>query len=102
MSSLPDQNAVMQAMMQAGNAMAQGFSQFLSDQQKQAVPGIAAPAWIAESEALKALQQEWMAPRQALAGHAGQGAGPAGAAGGEPRPRRQALRRPGVGREPGL
>jgi polyhydroxyalkanoate synthase len=60
MSSSPEQNAAMQAMLQAGNAMAQGFSQFLADQQKLAVPGVAAPAWVAESEALKSLQQEWM------------------------------------------
>jgi hypothetical protein len=43
MSSSPDQNAAMQAMMQAGNAMAQGFSQFLAAQQKQAVPGASPP-----------------------------------------------------------
>ena len=60
MSSSPEQNAAMQAMLQASNAMAQGFSQFLADQQKLAVPGAAAPAWVAESEALKSLQQEWM------------------------------------------
>jgi len=60
MSFSPDQNAAMQAMFQAGNAMAQGFSQFLSEQQKLAAPGSAMPAWVAESDALKSLQQEWM------------------------------------------
>jgi polyhydroxyalkanoate synthase len=60
MSSSPDQNAAMQAMVQAGNAMAQGFSQFLAAQQKLASPSPGAPAWLAESEALKSLQQEWM------------------------------------------
>jgi polyhydroxyalkanoate synthase len=61
MSLSPDQNAAMQAMMQAGNAMAQGFSQFLAQQQqKLGAPGTAVPPWVAESEALKALQQEWM------------------------------------------
>ena len=63
MSSSPDQNAAMQAMLQAGNAMAQGFSQFLAEHQKNApaAPGGLNPAaWTPESEALKALQQEWM------------------------------------------
>jgi hypothetical protein len=36
MSSIPDQNAAMQAMFQAGTAMAQGFSQFLAEQQQKA------------------------------------------------------------------
>ncbi|NJD33664.1 MAG: class I poly(R)-hydroxyalkanoic acid synthase [Betaproteobacteria bacterium] len=51
-------------MLQAGNAMAQGFSQFLAEQQKKAsaTPGGLSPAaWTPESEELKALQQEWMA-----------------------------------------
>ena len=63
MSSTPDQNAAMQAMFQAGNAMAQGFSQFLAEQQKKSVAtpgGLNPAAWTPESEALKALQQEWM------------------------------------------
>ena len=63
MSSPPDQNASLQAMFQAGNAMAQGFNKFLAEQQQQlaATPSGANPAaWTAESEALKALQQEWM------------------------------------------
>jgi polyhydroxyalkanoate synthase len=63
MSSSPDQNAAMQAMLQAGNAMAQGFSQFLAEQQKKAAAapgGMSTAAWTPESEALKALQQEWM------------------------------------------
>jgi polyhydroxyalkanoate synthase len=63
MSSSPDQNAAMQAMVQAGNAMAQGFSQFLAEQQKKAAAapgGLNPAAWTPESEALKALQQEWM------------------------------------------
>jgi hypothetical protein len=66
MSSSPDQNAAMQAMMQAGNAMAQGFSQFFAAQQKLAAPTPAAPAWLAESEALKTLQQEWMSQHAKL------------------------------------
>jgi polyhydroxyalkanoate synthase len=63
MSSSPDQNAALQAMFQAGSAMAQGFSQFLTEQQQKAsaAPGGLNPAaWSAESEALKTLQQEWM------------------------------------------
>jgi hypothetical protein len=36
MSSIPDQNAAMQAMFQAGTAMAQGFSRFLAEQQEKA------------------------------------------------------------------
>ncbi|MBP6636228.1 MAG: class I poly(R)-hydroxyalkanoic acid synthase, partial [Sulfuritalea sp.] len=56
----------MQAMMQAGNAMAQGFSQFFAAQQKLAAPSPGAPAWLAESEALKALQQEWMSQHARL------------------------------------
>jgi polyhydroxyalkanoate synthase len=63
MSSTPDQNAAMQAMFQAGNAMAQGFSQFLAEQQQRAAAtpeGLNPAAWAPESEALKALQQEWM------------------------------------------
>lgn len=64
MSSPPDQNDPFKAMLQAGNAMAQGFNQFLAQQQPAAPPGVHAAAWNAESEALKTLQQEWMA-RQA-------------------------------------
>src|SRR5664279_6001476 len=61
MSSPPDQNAALQAMFQAGNAMAQGFNQFLAQQQLSTAPAGAKPAaWSAESEELKALQQEWM------------------------------------------
>jgi polyhydroxyalkanoate synthase len=60
MSFPPDQNAAMQAMLQAGNAIAQGFSQFLSEQQKAVGPNSAAPAWIEQSDALKSLQQQWM------------------------------------------
>ncbi|MDP3512459.1 MAG: class I poly(R)-hydroxyalkanoic acid synthase [Sulfuritalea sp.] len=44
--------------------MAQGFNQFLAQQQPAAPQGVNAAAWNAESEALKTLQQEWMA-RQA-------------------------------------
>lgn len=64
MSSPPDQNDPFKAMFQAGNAMAQGFNQFLAQQQSAAPQGVNAAAWNAESEALKALQQEWTA-RQA-------------------------------------
>ena len=39
MSSIPDQNAAMQAMFQAGTAMAQGFSRFLAEQALSAVQG---------------------------------------------------------------
>ncbi|MBN8475800.1 MAG: class I poly(R)-hydroxyalkanoic acid synthase [Sulfuritalea sp.] len=44
--------------------MAQGFSQFLADQQQKMAAsqqGVNPAAWSAESEALKTLQQEWMA-----------------------------------------
>ena len=63
MSSPPDPNAAMQALFQAGNAMAQGFNQYLAEQQKKlaGAPGAVNPeAWSAESEAMKSLQQEWM------------------------------------------
>ena len=60
MSSPPDQNDPFKAMFQAGNAMAQGFNQFLAQQQQTAAPGVNPAAWNAESEALKTLQQEWM------------------------------------------
>jgi polyhydroxyalkanoate synthase len=63
MSTPPDQNAAFKAMFQAGNAMAQGFGQFLAEQQQKlsAAPAGSNPAaWTAESDALKALQQEWM------------------------------------------
>ena len=63
MSSPPDQNALLQAMFQTGTAMAQNFNQFLTEQQQKlaATPGATNPAaWNAESEELKALQQEWM------------------------------------------
>jgi polyhydroxyalkanoate synthase len=63
MSFPPDQNAAFQAMFQAGNSMAQGFSQFLADQQQKIAAtqqGVNPAAWAAESEALKTLQQEWM------------------------------------------
>ncbi|MCX7149794.1 MAG: alpha/beta fold hydrolase, partial [Rhodocyclales bacterium] len=62
MSVPPDQNAALHAMFQAGSAMAQGFNQFLAEQQKLATtpPGANSAAWSAESEELKTLQQEWM------------------------------------------
>jgi polyhydroxyalkanoate synthase len=64
MPSTPDQNAALQAMFQAGGAMAQGFNKFLAEQQQQLSAGAPAgtnpAAWAAESEALKKLQQEWM------------------------------------------
>ena len=63
MSFPPDQNAAFQAMFQARNSMAQGFSQFLADQQQKLAAtqqGVNPAAWAAESEALKSLQQEWM------------------------------------------
>jgi len=60
MTTPPDQNAALQAMFQAGGAMAQGFSQFLAEQQR-AAAGTNPAAWSAETDALKALQQEWMA-----------------------------------------
>jgi polyhydroxyalkanoate synthase len=67
MSSVPDPNAALQAMFQAGQAMAQGFSQFLASQQQnlnQSSPtmphGVNPAAWAPESEALKALQNDWM------------------------------------------
>ncbi|MCX7150108.1 MAG: alpha/beta fold hydrolase, partial [Rhodocyclales bacterium] len=43
--------------------MAQGFNQFLAEQQKLATtpPGANPAAWSSESEELKTLQQEWMA-----------------------------------------
>ncbi len=67
MSSVPDPNAALQAMFQAGQAMAQGFSQFLTSQQQtlqQQTPtmphGVNPAAWAPESEALSALQKDWM------------------------------------------
>ena len=63
MSSPPDQNAALQALFQAGGAVAQGFSRFLAEQQEKlsaAQAGANQPARSAESEELKALQQEWM------------------------------------------
>jgi polyhydroxyalkanoate synthase len=68
MSSVPDPNAALQAMFQAGQAMAQGFSQYLATQQqslKDKVPnpaaGVNPTAWAGESEAIAALQKDWMA-----------------------------------------
>jgi polyhydroxyalkanoate synthase len=61
MSSSPDQNDPFKAMLQAGNAMAQGFNQFLAQQQSTLPQGVNGAAWSTESEALKTLQQEWMA-----------------------------------------
>ncbi|MCK9387242.1 MAG: class I poly(R)-hydroxyalkanoic acid synthase [Sulfuritalea sp.] len=61
MSFPPDQNAALQAMLQAGNAMAQGFNQFLAAQQRSSIPvGVNPATENADSDALKALQQEWM------------------------------------------
>jgi len=57
----PDQNAALQAMLQAGNAMAQGFNQFLAGQPQSATfAGMNPSVASADSDALKALQQEWM------------------------------------------
>ncbi len=60
MTTPPDQNAALQAMFQAGGAMVQGFGKFLAEQQR-AATGANPAAWGAEADALKALQQEWMA-----------------------------------------
>ena len=69
MSSPLDQNAAFQAMFQAGNAMAQGFNQLLAEQQKKlstAPGGVNPAAWSAESDALKSLQQAWIAQHAQL------------------------------------
>ena len=63
MSSAPDQNPSAQAMLQAGNAMAQGASQFFSllPNEGPALPGGLDPSvWSAGSKELLALQKEWM------------------------------------------
>ena len=67
MSNVPDPNAALQAMFQAGQAMAQGFSQFLASQQKTmqtqapAMPhGVNPAAWAPESEAVAELHKAWM------------------------------------------
>ena len=69
MSSTQDQNAAaMQAMFQAGQSFAQGFAQFLAQQQAvmqgaaaqpQAPAGIMPVAWTAETEEMAALQKQW-------------------------------------------
>jgi polyhydroxyalkanoate synthase len=63
MSTPPDQNAAFKAMFQAGNAMAQGFGQFLAEQQQK----LSAPRrgrirrhGARKPKRLKNLQQEWM------------------------------------------
>ena len=63
MSSAPDQNPAAQAMLLAGNAMAQGASLFLSPQHKNgpaAPDGLDPSVWTAGSRELLALQKEWM------------------------------------------
>lgn len=67
MPTVPDPNAAVQAMLQAGQAMAQGFSQFLASQQQNfqsqtaSMPqGVNFAAGAPESEALAALQKNWM------------------------------------------
>ena len=69
MSSVPDPNAALQAMLQAGQAMAQDFSAVLAKQQEMLQQGAAgaAPSGMPQqpqSEALTALQKDWSA-RQA-------------------------------------
>jgi polyhydroxyalkanoate synthase len=81
----PDQNDPFKAMFQAGSAMAQGFNQFLAQQQSTLPQGVTPAAWNTESEALKTLQQEWMARHAQLwqgmlAGTPDQAAAPAAAA----------------------
>ncbi len=72
MSSAPDPNAALQAMFQAGQAMAQGFSQFLASQQQalkapaNATPLPTAAAFAPESDALAGLQKDWMAKHAQL------------------------------------
>ena len=86
MSDTPDPNAALQAMFDAGQAMAQGFSQFLATQKQfvdTAVPGAggpqAMPGWGPDAEAIAALQKDWMA-RHGLLWQSMMGR-PAGAAG---------------------
>jgi polyhydroxyalkanoate synthase len=71
MSSVPDPNAALQAMLQAGQAMAQGFSTIMAKQQEMLQQGLqqnaAMPPGIQplqQSEELTALQKNWAA-RQA-------------------------------------
>ncbi len=62
--SSQDPNSPMHAMFQAGNAIAQNFGQWLAARQQElaaAPAGATAAGWAAETEALKRLQQEWMA-----------------------------------------
>jgi polyhydroxyalkanoate synthase len=62
-----DPNAAMQAMLQAGTAMFENLSKFTAAQQQPAMPaGVNPAAWSAESDAVKALQQDWMTKHTAL------------------------------------
>lgn len=93
MSSVPDPNAALQAMLQAGQAMAQGFSAVLAKQQEMLRQGAAgaAPSGMPQqpqSEALTALQKDWLArqarlwqtmlEKPAVAGTSASGAGTVG------------------------
>jgi polyhydroxyalkanoate synthase len=76
MSNPPDSTAALQGMIQAGQAFAQGFMQFLASQQEAlksqggGMPGAAsAPssnAWMPETEAMASLQKQWMAQHSLL------------------------------------
>ncbi len=69
MPSTPNQNPAMQAIFQAGSAMVEGFSQFLSRQQENwpgKPDGLIPADWSTGSEELKALQEEWLAQHAEL------------------------------------
>jgi len=73
MTTPNDPNAVMQAFIQAGQAFAQGMTQFIGSQQQDwqtKMGGISPPAsqnaWGQENTALVALQQEWQQRHAAL------------------------------------
>ena len=66
MSSVPDPNATLQAMLQAGQAMAQSFSTVMAKQQEmlqQTAPGVGGSAsqmsQMPQTEAMNALQKDW-------------------------------------------
>ncbi|MRR49395.1 MAG: class I poly(R)-hydroxyalkanoic acid synthase [Rhodocyclaceae bacterium] len=70
MSNIPDPHQTMQSWLQAGQAFAQGYAQFIAQQQANmqktmgATPppaGVTAAAWLPEGEAAAALQKEWVA-----------------------------------------
>jgi len=103
MPSPQDQNPALQAVFEAGKAMAQSFSQLLAPRPDSGVPDDWNPAtaWSQDTEELRALQQEWLGRHADLwQGMLGKPAGQAGPQVAVPEPGDKRFSHPAWGESP--